>query len=49
MGYLLYEVNPPDPMVFAAAVAVVAVAATSACAIPALRATRTNPLQALRG
>jgi len=49
MGYLLYEVNPLDPMVFAAAVAVVAVAATSACAIPALRATRTNPLQALRG
>jgi predicted permease len=49
MGYLLYEVNPLDPVVFAAAVSVVVAAATSACAIPALRATRADPLQALRG
>jgi len=49
MGYLLYEVNPLDPIVFAAAVALVVAAAASACAIPALRATRTDPLQALRG
>jgi putative ABC transport system permease protein len=49
MGYLLYEVNPLDPLVFAAAVALVVAAAASACVIPALRATRTDPLQALRG
>ena len=49
MGYLLYEVNPLDPVVFAAAVAVVAAAATSACIAPAVRATRTDPLHALRG
>jgi ABC-type antimicrobial peptide transport system permease subunit len=49
MGYLLYDVNPLDPIVFAGAVALVIVSATTACAIPALRATRTDPLQALRG
>jgi predicted permease len=49
MGYLLYEVDPRDPFVFVTALVVVTVSAASACAIPALRATRTDPLQVLRG
>jgi predicted permease len=49
MGYLLYEVDPRDPAVFAVALAVIALAAAAACIVPALRATRTDPLQALRG
>jgi len=48
MGYLLYKVNPRDPTTFAAAVAVVTLAALTACAAPARRATRTDPIQALR-
>src|SRR5262249_44710292 len=48
MGYLLYEVDPRDPIVFAGALTAVAVSAAAACAVPALRATRTDPLQALR-
>ena len=48
MGYLLYQVSPRDPIVFAAAVAVVALSAAVACVIPAWRATRTDPAQALR-
>ena len=49
MGYLLYEVDPRDPAVFAVALAVITLAAAAACTVPALRATRTDPLQALRG
>jgi len=48
MGYLLYQVSPRDPIVFAAALLVVAVSAAVTCLIPAWRATRTDPLQALR-
>jgi len=48
LGYLLYDVSPVDPLVFGGAVAVVVAAAGAACVIPALRATRTDPLQALR-
>jgi macrolide transport system ATP-binding/permease protein len=49
MGYLLYEVNPRDPLVFTTALVVVALSAAAACTVPAFRATRTDPLQALRG
>ena len=49
MGYLLYQVSPRDPAVFAAALVVVTVSAAAACVIPAWRATRTDPVQALRG
>ena len=49
MGYLLYQVSPRDPAVFAAALVVVTVSAAAACLIPAWRATRTDPVQALRG
>jgi predicted permease len=49
MGYLLYRVSPRDVSTFGAAVAIVAVAALAACAAPAYRATRTDPIQVLRG
>jgi ABC-type antimicrobial peptide transport system permease subunit len=49
MGYLLYKVSPRDPVVFGAAFAVLAVASLAACFVPAWRATRTDPLGALRG
>lgn len=49
LGYLLYEVGPRDPVAFVSAVLVVAIAAILACVVPAWRATRTDPIHALRG
>ena len=49
LGYLLYRVSPRDPVAFASAFAVLVVASFVACAVPAWRATRTDPLRALRG
>jgi ABC-type antimicrobial peptide transport system permease subunit len=49
MGYLLYKVSPHDPVAFSSAIAVVFCAALIACIVPAWRATRTDPIQALRG
>jgi putative ABC transport system permease protein len=49
LGYLLYQVSPRDPIAFASAFAVIAVASFVACFMPAWRATRTDPLRALRG
>jgi len=48
MGYLLFRVSPRDPGVFAAAFVIVTVSAALACIVPAWRATRTDPVQALR-
>jgi predicted permease len=48
MGYVLYQVSPRDPLVFASAMIVVTASAAAACIVPAVRATRTDPLQALR-
>jgi putative ABC transport system permease protein len=45
---LLYEVSPADPGVLVAAAATLAGVAGIACLIPAIRATRVNPLDALR-
>jgi len=42
-------VDPRDPMAFGVALLVMTVAALAACFLPAWRATRTNPLVALRG
>jgi predicted permease len=49
MGYLLYEVSPRDPAVFAAAFFVVVLSAAAACLVPILRATHADPVLALRG
>ena len=49
MGYLLYRVSPRDPLAFAAAVVTIAAVSALACVLPAWRAMRTDPLQALRG
>jgi predicted permease len=48
LGYLLYRVSPRDPLAFASAFAVMAVTALAACFLPARRATRTDPVRALR-
>ena len=45
---LIREVSPTDPTVFAVVLALLAVAAFIACAIPARRASRVDPLVALR-
>jgi putative ABC transport system permease protein len=45
---LLFHVNPTNPAVLVAAVATVGIAAICACLGPAYRATRTDPLRALR-
>jgi ABC-type antimicrobial peptide transport system permease subunit len=49
MGYLLYKVSPRDPIAFGLAFIVITVASVAACLVPAWRATRADPLQALRG
>jgi len=48
MGYLLYRVSPRDPVPFGTAFLVMAIASFTACSLPALRAMRTDPVQALR-
>jgi predicted permease len=49
LGYLLYKVSPRDPLAFGSAFVVITAAALAACFVPAWRATRTDPLRALRG
>ncbi|MFY9551797.1 MAG: ABC transporter permease [Thermoanaerobaculia bacterium] len=48
MEGLLYGVPPRDPVTFAAVAALLLAVALAASAIPALRAARVNPLEALR-
>jgi putative ABC transport system permease protein len=48
MGNLLYKVNPRDPIAFGLALVVIAIASLAACFLPAWRATRIDPIQALR-
>jgi len=48
LSSLLFAVRPYDPASLAAAVAVLALVALLACSIPAWRATRVDPLEALR-
>jgi ABC-type antimicrobial peptide transport system permease subunit len=45
---LLYELSPLDPMAIAGAIAIVAVMTIAAAWLPAHRATRIEPMQALR-
>jgi ABC-type antimicrobial peptide transport system permease subunit len=48
LGDLLYKVSPHDPMVFGCAFVVMAAAALAACFLPAWRASRIDPVRALR-
>ena len=48
LGYLLYKVSPRDPSIFGSALAVMTIAALVASLVPAWRAMRTDPVQALR-
>ncbi len=45
---LLFDVAPNDPATYGWVVAILAAVSLAACAVPALRATRINPLNALR-
>jgi len=49
LGYLLYRVSPRDPLSFVLAFLVMTAAGLAACLLPAWRATKTDPIQALRG
>jgi ABC-type antimicrobial peptide transport system permease subunit len=48
MRDLLYEIKPLDPAVFAAVAATLLAVAAVACFVPAWRASRLDPMQALR-
>jgi ABC-type antimicrobial peptide transport system permease subunit len=48
MSALLYEVSPLDPLVFAGVSALLGVSGVAASFIPARRATRVDPIVALR-
>ncbi len=48
LGTLLFDVNPRDPATFAMAFVAMAAASAAACVVPAVRATRTDPVQVLR-
>jgi predicted permease len=48
LGNLLYKVSPHDPLAFGTAFAVIMIASLGACFFPAWRATRIDPVQALR-
>ena len=48
MGNMLYKISPHDPLAFGSAIAVITIASLAACFFPAWRATRIDPIQALR-
>jgi putative ABC transport system permease protein len=48
LGYLLYKVSPRDPLAFGSAFLVLTMVSLIACFLPAWRATRVDPIVALR-
>jgi macrolide transport system ATP-binding/permease protein len=48
MGTLLYQVSPRDPLAFGSAFIILTFVALAACFLPAWRATRIDPVRALR-
>ncbi len=48
LGTLLFEIRPTDPVTYASLAATLTLVALAACCIPALRATRIDPMMALR-
>jgi ABC-type antimicrobial peptide transport system permease subunit len=48
LGILLFGVEPWDPAIFGGVVAALALTAVVACLIPARRATRVDPVEAMR-
>ena len=47
MSFILFDVQPRDPQIFGGVVMVLAAVGLAACLIPALRATRVAPTEAL--
>lgn len=45
---VLYGITPEDPITYAGTLATLAIAGVAACLVPALRALRVNPVEALR-
>jgi ABC-type lipoprotein release transport system permease subunit len=48
MGELLYGVSPTDPLTFGSVIGMIALVGFAACRLPARRAARLDPLNALR-
>ncbi|MGO9339862.1 MAG: ADOP family duplicated permease [Terracidiphilus sp.] len=48
LSHILFQVRPLDPVSFACAISVLAVISSCACLLPAWRASRLDPIQALR-
>jgi ABC-type lipoprotein release transport system permease subunit len=48
MGSMLFQTNAHDPVTFCLTILLLGTVALGACLLPARRATRVNPIEALR-